>query len=199
MFENFERFINAEAVFTKEELNCMRLLSTPKKLRRRQLILHEGEISRHKIFVVKGLLRTYRTKDDGTEYNMRFAPENSWTMDIESYNNQTLSKYNIEALESTEVLLWSREDIEELFSSIPAFKAYSERIKAISLDASQNRVLMNISYTAEEKYQEFITSFPDIFRRIPLHMVASYLGVSRETLSRIRHAQLRRQSGLTSS
>ena len=193
MFELFETYITAEASFTKDELNLMRSLSTEKKLRRRQLLLHEGEVCRHKTFVLKGLLRTYSTKNDGSEYNMRFAPENCWTLDPESYNNQTPSRFNIEALEDTEVILWSRENLDELLVSVPAFKSYSEKLKAISLDASQNRVLMNISGTAEEKYQEFITSFPDIFRRIPLHMVASYLGVSRETLSRVRHAQLKRQ------
>jgi CRP-like cAMP-binding protein len=87
------------------------------------------------------------------------------------------------------VILWSKENMEALFEAIPAFKAYSDKLKSNSLDASQDRVLMNISYTAEEKYADFINTFPDIFRRIPLHMVASYLGVSRETLSRIRLAQ----------
>ena len=155
--------------------------------------MHEGEVCRFKAFVIKGLLRTYRTGDDGAEYNMRFAVENGWMLDTESYNSQLPSKYNIEALEDTEVLLWSRETMDKIFEAVPAFRSYSEKLKTSSHDANLNRILMNISYTAEEKYQEFVTSFPDVFRRIPLHMVASYLGVSRETLSRIRHAQLKRQ------
>jgi CRP-like cAMP-binding protein len=194
MFGHFENYIISEASFTKEELKLMRSLSTEKKLRKKQFLLREGEVCRCKAFVSKGLLRTYRTKDDGSEYIMRFAPENSWSIDSESYNNQTPSKYYIEALEDTEVIIWCREGLEELFAAIPAFRSYSERIKASSLDASQNRILMNISYTAEEKYQEFITSFPEVFRRVPLHMVASYLGVSRETLSRIRHSRLKGQN-----
>jgi CRP-like cAMP-binding protein len=189
MFVNFEKYIASEVSLTKEELRLIRSMATEKKLRRRQLLLHEGEVCRHKIFVVKGLLRTYRTRDDGTEYNMRFAAENTWTLDAESYNKQAPSKYNIQALEETEVILWSKENMDALFEAIPAFKAYSDKLKSNSLDASQDRVLMNISYTAEEKYADFINTFPDIFRRIPLHMVASYLGVSRETLSRIRLAQ----------
>lgn len=193
MIEQFETYMNAEASFTKEELKLICSRATEKKLRRRQFLLHEGEVCRSKTFVVKGLLRVYRTRDDGAEYNMRFALENSWILDPESYRNQAPSKYNIDALEDAEVLVWSMESMEELFDALPAFRAYSEKLRSNSLDAAQNRILMNISYTAEEKYQEFITSFPDLFRRIPLHMVASYLGVSRETLSRIRHAQLKRQ------
>ncbi len=191
MFENFEQLILSETTLTKDELKKVCSFTTLKKLRRKQLLLHEGEICRHKIFVVKGLLRNYSTKDDGTEYNMRFTPENYWTIDAASYNNRQPSKLNIEALENTEVLLWQKEDMESLFAAIPAFKLYSEKLIAGSLDASQKRVLMNISFTPEEKYQEFITSFPDIFQRVPLHMVASYRGVSRETLSRVRHARIK--------
>jgi CRP-like cAMP-binding protein len=193
MFEDFEAYITSQDSFTKDELKHMRSLSIVKKLRRRQFLLQEGEVCRYKTFVVKGLLKTYRLKDDGTEYIMRFAAENSWSVDHESYNNQTPSKYYIEALEETQAIQWTREDFDQLLDSIPALKTFSEKIKANNLDASQDRILMNISYTSEEKYQQFVTSFPDIFRRVPLHMVASYLGVSRETLSRIRHAQIRHQ------
>jgi CRP-like cAMP-binding protein len=77
----------------------------------------------------------------------------------------------------------------ELFNSIHAFKAYMSRLIENALKSSHDRILMNLSYTSEEKYEDFIASFPDVFRRVPLHMVASYLGVSRETLSRIRHAK----------
>lgn len=194
MFEDFEAYITSHDDFTTDELKHMRSLSTVKKLRKRQFLLQEGEICRYKTFVVKGLLKTYRLRDDGTEYIMRFAAENSWSVDHESYNNQTPSKYYIETLEATQVIQWTRENFDLLLDAIPALKTFSEKIKADNLDASQDRILMNISYTSEEKYHQFVTAFPDIFRRVPLHMVASYLGVSRETLSRIRHAQLVKQA-----
>jgi CRP-like cAMP-binding protein len=82
--------------------------------------------------------------------------------------------------------MWSKEHVEELFAALPAFKDYSDKLIYNNLQASRDRIRMNISYTAEEKYQEFMQSFPDVFNRVPLHMVASYLGVSRETLTRIR-------------
>ncbi|GAA0549536.1 Crp/Fnr family transcriptional regulator [Chitinophaga japonensis] len=193
MFEQFEAHIAAYADLTPDELKYMRSLSVTRKLRRRQLLLQEGEVCRWKTFITKGLLRTYYTREDGSEHIMRFAAENSWIVDHQSYNDQTPSKYNIEAVEDTEIILWTRENFDRLLLAIPAIRDLSERLKSNSLDASQDRIRMNISYTAEEKYQAFITSFPDIFRRVPLHMVASYLGVSRETLSRVRHAQLKRQ------
>jgi len=193
MFEVFEAYMMSQDGFTDDALRQMRSLSAVKSLRRKQFLLQEGEVCRYKTFVVKGLLKTYRLKDDGTEYIMRFASENSWSVDHESYNNQTPSKYYIEALEATELIQWTKENFDRLMDDIPLLKTFSEKIKASNLDASQERILMNISYTSEEKYQQFITAFPDIFRRVPLHMVASYLGVSRETLSRIRHAQIRHE------
>lgn len=193
MFETFETYIKPKVPLTDEQLKHIKSLCTLKKVRRRQYLLQEGDICRHKIFVCKGLLITHLRKDDGAEYIMRFGPENTWTVDPESYNNQIPSKYNIEALEDSEVLLWTKENITELFTAIPAFRDFSEGLVHRSMSASQERILMNISSTSEEKYQDFIASFPDVFRRVPLHMVASYLGVSRETLSRIRHAQLKQQ------
>ena len=189
MFEIFERYIKANGDFTSGDLTLMRSLSTVKKVRRKEFILQENEVCRYKIFVAKGLLKAYYLKDDGTEHIMRFAPENTWTADHESFKNQTPSRLNIEALENTQVVVWTREDLAELYTSIPAFRSYMERLLDNSLKASHERILKNLSYTSEEKYEDFIASFPDVFRRVPLHMVASYLGVSRETLSRIRHAR----------
>ena len=191
MFETFETYITANGDFTPEDLQLLRTLSTVKKVRRKELLLQEGEVCKYKIFVTKGLLRSYFLRHDGTEHIMRFAPENSWTTDHDSFKHQTPSKCNIEALENAEVVLWTRESLAELYTSIPAFKLYMERLIDNSLRASQERILMGLSYTSEEKYEEFISSFPDVFRRVPLHMVASYLGVSRETLSRIRQARLK--------
>jgi CRP-like cAMP-binding protein len=193
MFEIFETYITANGDFTPEDLRLMRSLATVKKVRRKELLLQEGEICRYKIFIAKGLLKTYVVSHEGVEHILRFSPENSWTTEAESLRNQTPAQSNIEALENSEVVMWTRESLGELFASIPAFKAYTDRLIQSALKATHERVLINLSYTSEEKYEDFIATFPDIFSRVPLHMVASYLGVSRETLSRIRHARVKQQ------
>ncbi|RYD91563.1 MAG: cyclic nucleotide-binding domain-containing protein, partial [Sphingobacteriales bacterium] len=99
MLAHFEQYIASQINLDKEHLAQISALAIPRKLRRRQIILHEGEVCRHKIFVVKGLLRIYRAAADGNEYIMRFAAENTWMIDPESYNNQIPSKYIFEALE----------------------------------------------------------------------------------------------------
>jgi CRP-like cAMP-binding protein len=194
MFENFEAYIRSKGAVSEEELRRIFAKAKARKVRKRYLLLQEGEVCQHKIFVSKGLLRTYRLQEDGTETVMRFTAENSWNTDHESYHNRTPTKYNIETIEDSEVILWRREDFGELLV-VPLLRELSEQLRIDSLHASQDRILMNISATSEEKYRAFVTAFPDIFRRVPLHMVASYLGVSRETLSRIRHAQVNQPKG----
>ncbi|QHS59662.1 Crp/Fnr family transcriptional regulator [Chitinophaga agri] len=186
MFEKFAAYITSQAPITSDALDMMRSLAVMKKLRRRQLLLNEGEVCLYKTFIAKGLLKTYRLRDDGMETILRFAPENSWTTDHDSFMRQIPSQHYIEALESTEVICWTADSLTKIRQAIPAFKAYSDAIITDSLNASYERIYMNLSYTSEEKYEHFVTAFPEVFRRVPLHMVASYLGVSRETLSRIR-------------
>jgi len=191
MFETFETYITAHGNFSPEDLRLIRSRATVKKIRKKEFLLQEGEICRYKIFVTKGLLKTYVASHDGIEHILRFSPENSWTTDHESMRTQTPSRVNIEALENTEVVVWNRESLDELLIAVPAFRDYVARLMENALKATHERLLINLSYTTEEKYADFIASFPDVFNRVPLHMVASYLGVSRETLSRIRHARLK--------
>ena len=187
MFEVFAQYLEKMIPgLTKDQVNLVRSKCVMKKLRKKQGLLQEGEICRNKIFVVKGLLRNYNIAENGYEYIVRFTDAGGWTTDPESYYSGLPSEYNIEAIEPSEVILFSREDFETLKQLVPAMVEFSERVITKNASLIQKRVLMNISASAEEKYMDFISSFPNIFNRVPLHMVASYLGVSRETLTRIR-------------
>ncbi len=187
MFEVFEQYMEKMVPgLTTEQVNLMRSMCSMKKMRKRQMLLREGEVSRHKIFVAKGLLRNYSIAENGYEYIVRFTDVDGWTKDPESYYSGLPSKYNIDAVEPSEVIMFTREDFEGLKQMIPVLAAFSENVITANAGLIQKRVLMNISASAEEKYIDFIETYPNIFHRIPLHMVASYLGVSRETLTRIR-------------
>ncbi len=186
MFEAFEKYLKEKADLDAEEINAVRAVSMEKKVRKRQYLLQNGDVCHNNCFIVKGCLRMYTVGDDGVEHILRFAVENWWISDRESYNNGSPSKCNIDALEDCEVILIDKPDFLNLLTTIPKFKNFIDSLLARSYDAIQNRVMSAISYTTEERYQNFITRFPDIFNRVPLHMIASYLGVSRETLSRVR-------------
>jgi CRP-like cAMP-binding protein len=187
MFEVFAAYLKEKADLSDEELEQVRAFTIEKRLRKRQYLLQEGNVCHQNCFVAKGCLRNYRVGEDGTEHILKFAIENWWASDSESYHNSTPSKSNIDALEDSELLLMEKEDFNKLVEMIPNFRNFRDRLKARSIDASQNRIMSNISDSAEERYTTFIKSYPDIFNRVPLHMIASYLGVSRETLSRIRN------------
>ena len=186
MVEPFRNYLLSKAAFTDDELQQLEAGAVAKKLKRREYLLRQGDVSRDMAFVVSGSLRHYRTDEAAQEHIMRFAIENWWLNDPESFRTGLPAKGAIEALENTHLLLFSKENWERLKREIPAFGALESHLGGRYLDAQANRLYTAISHGAEERYHEFVTAFPDFYQRIPLHMIASYLGVSRETLSRIR-------------
>lgn len=186
MFKAFEIYLREKAELNADEIEAVRVVCIERNIRKRQYLLQEGNLCHTECFIAKGCMRMFFVGEDGLEHILRFAVENWWISDRESYSNGTPSRYNIDALENSEVILIDKDDFNQLMESIPKLKKLVDKLLAKSYNAIQNRVVSNISYTAEEKYQNFITRFPDMFNRIPLHMIASYLGVSRETLSRVR-------------
>ena len=125
---------------------------------------------------------------------MRFAIENWWIFDFDSYKSGLPSKYNIDALEDGELLMLKKEKYDSLIETIPSFKKLVDKLAVKNYEVHQNRILSNISETAEEKYDNFIRSYPMIYDRVPLHMIASFLGLSRETLSRVRQQHTRKRT-----
>ncbi|HTI10583.1 MAG TPA: Crp/Fnr family transcriptional regulator [Puia sp.] len=192
MMDEFEIYLRAHTHLNDGDLDRIRSLATTKGLRRNEFLLREGEICRHKIFVIKGLLRTFGTAADGSEHILQFSPEHSWTLDVESYDRQIPARSNIAAVENSQVLLWPKADFESLLADIPQLKSLAQQLIARNIYNSRQRLLTALSATPEEKYHEFTQSFPDFLARLPLHMIAAYLGISLKTLTRIRQAQLRR-------
>jgi len=191
MFESFAVYLTEKASLTPEDLKLVEAVTVAKKLRKRQYLLQQGDISHQNCFIAKGCLRLYRIGEDGNERILRFGIENWWMADYESYNSGQPSKCNIDALEDSELLLIEKNELDALYKAIPKLHNFRVMLEAKSFDASQNRILSIISETAEQRYETFIRSYPEIFNRVPLHMIASYLGVSRETLSRVRQQYVR--------
>jgi CRP-like cAMP-binding protein len=186
MFEAFEKYLREWVEISDEELQVIRLASTERTLRKWQSILHDGEVWKINCFITSGCFRLYRFDKEGTDHTLRFGVENWWISDQESYNHEKPSEYNIEALAASTVIIWTKEKWVELMAAIPALKLFNERLLANGYEANQRRIFSLISSSAEEKYLEFQKTYPSVFNKVPLHMVASYLGISRETLSRIR-------------
>lgn len=193
MFESLAKYLIEKGNLTGDELRLVEDATIPKKIRKHQYLLQEGAVSHFQSFIVKGCLRLYSVGKDGQEHIMRFAIENWWISDYNSYQSGLPSRYNIDALENSELLMIEKEKFNYLIETIPNFKNLIERLTANNFEAHQNRILSNISDTAEEKYQNFIRTYPTIYDRVPLHMIASFLGLSRETLSRVRQQNARKR------
>jgi CRP-like cAMP-binding protein len=187
-------YLTAHGSFTAAELARIAAAASPKKLQRHDQLLQAGEVCRAQAFVTSGLLRLHRVGADGTEQIMRFAAANWWMCDLESFHHGLPAKGVIEALEESEVLLFSKEKWEALQRDIPAFNSLHTQILSRSLEAQCDRLHTALGMPAKERYEVFVKAFPAFHNRIPLRMVAAYLGVSRETLSRVR-----KQSMLTKS
>jgi len=164
----------------------MQSLCLFRKLRKREIFLRESEICRYYTFVASGCLRAYRIGTIGTEHILKFAIENCWISDRESLVTGEPSTSFIDAVEDSELIMWTGENFCKILNRIPVFDKFFRSLLELCLDASQNRIYTSISNNAGESYNHFVSSYPAICNRVPLHMIASYLGVSRETLSRVR-------------
>jgi len=186
MYELLYKKVSETISITDEEFEFCKTLFIPKKLRKRQYLLQEGDVNKHTAFVSKGLLRSYTIDDKGTEHILQFAFEGWWMGDLYSFLTEEPSMFNMEALEDCELLLITKPSWELLLDKVPAFEKYFRILIQNNLIATQKRLMGTLSETAEQKYTNLINNFPGCLNRVPQHMIASYLGITRETLSRIR-------------
>jgi CRP-like cAMP-binding protein len=163
---------------------------TPRKLRRRQFLLQAGEVCKYFAFVLEGALRQYNVDEKGVEHILQFAVENWWVGDRESFLMLTPSKFNIDVLEDCQLLLITNANLQELFHTVPAIAVMTREMDQRNFIATQKRLYASIGHSAEERYEELVKRHPDYLQRFPQHMIASYLGISPETLSRVRHKVL---------
>ena len=171
---------------TESEMEVIKNTFVPKKLRKKQYFLQEGEVCKYAAFIVKGAMRQYSVDDKGAEHIVRLSIENWWAGDRESHINLTPSVYNIDTWEDTEFLQATRADFLSQLSSIPAVNEVVRHLDERFAIATQKRLNVQISLTAEKRYSELANSYPEFLQRFPQHIIASYLGITKETLSRIR-------------
>ena len=161
------------------------------KLRQRlylkgQYIVQEGEISRFQTFIVSGKIRTFYLDDNGTEHIVFFGIENWWVGDICSFTTQTPAEFNTQCLEDTQVIQISHDELEQLYEEIPKLERYFRLTVEKAYGNLSKRIVRNHSLPAKERYLLFSEAQPEIVKRIPQYMIASYLGITKEFLSHIR-------------
>lgn len=186
MFDLLHKKISEKISVTEEEFAFCTSLFTTRKLRKKQYLLQEGDVCRYTAFVSKGILRSYTLDEKGNEHILQFALEGWWAADLYSFLTDEPSLFNMDTLEDAELLLITRPSWDILMEKVPKFERYFRILIQNNLIATQRRLLESMSVTAETKYLKFVNAYPDCMQRIPQHMIASYLGITRETLSRLR-------------
>jgi CRP-like cAMP-binding protein len=187
MTEVLKQYIASKVSLSEEEVAKILACFKQKKLRKKQYLLQEGDVCHFIAFIAKGCLRLYRVDDKGNEHIVQFGFENYWMSERESAFSQKPTQYCIDAVEDSEVLVCQTSDFMRLQKEIPAFEKMMMDLQSKNFGIIQKRINSALSYSAEEKYQELLHFQPEIIQRIPSTMVAAYLGISRETLSRIRN------------
>jgi CRP-like cAMP-binding protein len=169
-----------------EHAALVRSVAVPRTLEPGEHVQRAGDVAEHTSFVVKGLLRAYLLEEDGREHILRFAAEGWWLGDPESARTGVPSRMFFEAIEPSVVLSISYRDHERMMAAIPghaaAFAQGMQRLAA----ARERWIIGTLSASAEERYREFLATYPAIAARVPQRMIASYLGLAPETLSRVR-------------
>ena len=187
MFEVFFSQVKDKVLLSEAEQKLVKTFFSPKKIRKKQYLLQEGNICRHLAFVEKGLLRSYNVDEKGIEHMIHFAWEGWWMADMLSFLSNEPSTYHIDAIEDAELLLISQQDFEEMFLKVPVMERYFRILFQNNIISKERRLISSITNSAEEKYIHLTATNPELIKRIPQQLVASYLGITPENLSRIKN------------
>jgi len=186
MYDLFFKKFNEKASLTQEEQAFIKQHLTPKKLRKKQYLLQEGDVCKSICVVEKGALKAYVLDETGVERITAFALE-GWTMgDLYSFVKQEPATLNIDALEDCELVLISKTAHDELLQKMPKYETYFRILMTDAYMALQKRTTHMITLPLEKRYKALLEIYPEIVQRVPQHMIASYMGLSKETLSRVR-------------
>jgi len=186
MYELFFQTLKTAVDFTGEDLTVIKKQLTPKKLRKKQYLLQEGDVCKFVAFVEKGVLRSYTIAEKGTEHILQFALEGWLISDLYSFLTAEPANYTIDAIEECELVLISKNAHEELLKTLPKYETWIRLQITGAYIALQRRLTSIISLSLEERYESFTSIYPHIVQRVPQHMIASYMGLTPETLSRVR-------------
>ncbi|WP_175622291.1 Crp/Fnr family transcriptional regulator [Chryseobacterium schmidteae] len=187
-------YFNNTIPLNAEETQLVTELFTSRLYRKKQYVLQENDICNQFNFVVRGCLRMYKIDEKGNTYILQFASENWWMIDIESFHQKKPSELCIDALEDTMVLQISYENLIKLYNLAPKFDRIFRVLIENSFVTLQNRLLQNISSTAEERYLSFLERYSHLSNRLPQTQIASFLGITPEFLSKLKAKLLKAKS-----
>lgn len=180
------KYINNYVTLTKEEEAFLVSKVFCRTFLKGQYIVQQGDVCKYECFVLSGCTKTFYMDEEGQEHIVMFSIEDWWTSDIGSFITQTPADFNVLCMETTELVIFPFDVIEDLYSNIPKLERLFRQIIEKALVASQKRIVRSFSMSAKDRYLYFRNQYPKIEQRIPQYMIASYLGITKEFLSKIK-------------
>lgn len=184
--------ISKIVTLTAEERELFLSKTETKHYKTKSIILNAGEICKHSYFVNSGLLRSFNINDNIVEHVLGFACEGWWIGDMYSLISQKPGNLFIEVLEDAEVVLLSKENQEQLYLEIPKLERFFRILTENSLVAHQERLMDNLSLSAEERFEKFCSKYPTLIQKVPQKHIASYIGVTPEFFSKMKARLLKK-------
>jgi CRP-like cAMP-binding protein len=185
MSEFLKQHIEKIIPLTDAEFDYIFSHFTTKKFKKHQFIIQEGEKVTNDFFILSGCLKSFFTDNNGKEHILAFAMQDWWITDYQAYYYQTKATINVDCIEDSEVLCLSFENREKLCAEIHKIEHFFRKKTNRRNVALQQRILSLLSSNAKEKYEQLLQLHPKLFQKVPKRLIAAYLGVSRETLSRL--------------
>ncbi len=186
MFEVLKQYLANKVGVTTEQFEKLEPLLTARNLKKGEVILNAGDICKRTAFIEKGCLRSYVIDKKGKEHIISFAPENWWLADQNSLVKGQPAMFYIDAVEDSEVIFMEGHIQKVLEEVIPGSQQMFVQLTQNNIFAMQKRLVNHLSATADERYLDFIETYPSLALRLPQKMIAAYIGVAAESLSRIR-------------
>ncbi|GJM32212.1 MAG: cyclic nucleotide-binding protein [Saprospiraceae bacterium] len=186
MFQNFKTYLKTKTGLTDDEFHQLQGVLSSRTFEKGQFLLSKGEVCHHSFFVEQGLLRSYTIDDAGKEHIIQFASEDWFMSDRSSAYFDEPSELFIDAIEDTRVILINQEFYNLAAEISASYRHYNEKLLQNHIRHLQKRINLLLGATAETRYLDFIGLYPDLTLRVPQWMIASYLGITPESLSRVR-------------
>jgi len=191
-FDVLRDYLRARASFSDQEMDFIRTMFRPATLLAGEFLQRAGTVAKDAAFVAKGCLRTYVIDAKGKEHIVLFAPETWWVADNVSLTSGRPSDYFIDAIEDSDLLLIDSPSHEAVVEKVPGYASGHRKGLQRRTAAQNERIVSSISASAHDRYLRFLETYPSLATRVPQSMVASYLGVTPETVSRIRRKLARK-------
>lgn len=188
MYAQLKRHLLKDVDFNPEEIQAFTNLLSHLKLNKKAVLIQPGDKVTKEYYVLKGCLKAYYIDEAGQDHIIQFAIEDWWISDFEAFFNAKPAQLYVECLEETELLSLNKLDLEQLYQTMPKFERFFRLKVTKAFVALRNRVLSGLQNDNKARYEEFCEQYPDLEKRIPNYNIANYLGMSPESLSRIRNS-----------